>query len=407
MIELVAAGGYKAVTVAALADRASVSKRDFYKRFAGKEDCFLSTYDLVIRRSLDGILAAVEGDDDPDECLQLGFLTFADQVANSPEAARLALVEAFGVGGGAVERLLRANRLFEALVAQYLSLSEGRRLPPLVVKGIVGGGARVARTRLRSGEPRTLDGGELMRWALSFRDDGVFRLRGLPVAGAPPALPATAPGPAPGDERGLILAATAKLSAEAGYAGLTVPRVRAAAGLSRRSFESHFNGVQDCFLAMVSMLSGRTLAAAEPAFLTAGDWGRGVHRMVVALCHLLAGDPAFARLAFLDLYSPGEGAIVWRGELIMKLARTLRRRAEPEWQPSEFTAEASVGAMWSVIHHLVAGGRVASLPAAAPVLSYLALAPVLGAATAIDVIVAETSGPSGGRRSGRPQIETI
>lgn len=407
MVELVGEGGYNAVTVAALADRACVSKRDFYKRFAGKEECFLSTYDLVVQRSLDGILAAVAEVEDPQERLRLGFHAFADQIANNPGAARLALIEAFWAGAGGVERLLRTNRLFESLVTKYVALPDGRRLPPLVVKGIVGGGARVARTWLRHGYSRglRLDGDELMNWALSFRDCGVARLRRLPV-GSAPRLSATALEPAPGDERGLILAATAKLASDTGYAGLTVPRVRAAAGLSKCSFESHFEGVQDCFLATLSRLSGHTLAAAEPAFLTAGDWGRGVHRMIVALCHLLARDPAFVRLVFLDVYSPGAEAIRWRGELITQLATTLRRRAEPQWQPSELTAEASVGAMWSVIHHLVAAGRIESLPAAAPVLSYLALAPVLGGAAAIDVIVAEAPRRSVTRRSGNREIET-
>jgi hypothetical protein len=53
-------------------------------------------------------------------------------------------------------------------------------------------------------------------------------------------------------------------------------------------------------------------------------------------------------------------------------------------------AEASVGAMWGVIHHLVATGRGAQLPAAAPILSYLALAPALGASAAVDAIVADS-----------------
>jgi hypothetical protein len=48
--------------------------------------------------------------------------------------------------------------------------------------------------------------------------------------------------------------------------------------------------------------------------------------------------------------------------------------------------------MWGVIHHFVATGRGAQLPVAAPVLSYIALAPALGAATAVDAIVAEVSG---------------
>lgn len=386
MVELVAEDGYEGVTVSALADRACVSKRDFYKRFDGKEDCFLRTYDVVVHRSLRGILAALEGEEDPQERLRLGFRAFADQVVGSPGAARLALIEVFWAGAGAVERLLGANRLFEALVAEYLPCPDGRRLPPLLVKGIVGGAARVTRTWLRSGRPpASLDAEELMGWALSLHDHRVFGLRGLPVAPVP-WLPSIVPGPAPGDERGLILAATAKLASETGYTGLTVPRVRAAAGLSKRSFESHFEGVPDCFLATLSMLSGRTLAAAEPALRTAGDWGCGVHRMIVTLCHLLARDPDFARLVFLDVYSPGAEAVLWRGELITRLAGALRREAEPDRRPSELIAEASVGAMWSVIHHLVATGRVESLPAAAPVLSYLALAPAVGAATALDVI---------------------
>ena len=78
--------------------------------------------------------------------------------------------------------------------------------------------------------------------------------------------------------------------------------------------------------------------------------------------------------------------------MIAKLAAMLRRGAPPAQQPSEFAAEASIGAMWGVIHHFVASGRGAQLPIAAPVLSYLALAPALGGAAAVDVILAEVDG---------------
>ena len=134
-----------------------------------------------------GILAAVEGEEEWCERLRLGFLAFADQIADSPEAARLALVEVFAAGAVAVERMQRTNQLFEALVAKNLALADGRpRLPPLVVKGIVAGGGRVARARLLSGQPRqlALDGDELMEWALSFCDDDVVRLRASRSAGA-------------------------------------------------------------------------------------------------------------------------------------------------------------------------------------------------------------------------------
>lgn len=175
MVELVAECGYDAVSVAALCERACVSKRDFYKRFSGKEECFLAAYDTIVTDSLHGVLVAVEGKEEWRQGFGHGFLAFARQVVGNPEAAQLALVEVFAAGALAVERMLHTNRLFEALVAKTISPADGpTRLPPLVVKGIVAGCGRVARARLLSGHPRrlTLDGGELMDWALSFCDDG-------------------------------------------------------------------------------------------------------------------------------------------------------------------------------------------------------------------------------------------
>jgi AcrR family transcriptional regulator len=398
MVELVAERGYDAVTVAVLTERARVSKRDFYKHFAGKEECFLAAYDTIVSKSARGILAAVEGEEEWRERLRLGFLAFAGQIAGSPEAARLTLVEPFAAGSTAVERMLHTNQLFEALVAKNFALADGPpRLPPLVVKGIVAGCFRLARARLLSGNSRqlALDGDELIDWALSLCDDDVVRLRGLGVAGPPP-LPVAAAAPPLGDERAMILAATARLASAGGYATLTVARIRATAGVSGRAFYAHFDGVADCFLATLEMLSGRTLATAEPCYLTADDWASGVHRMIVRLCQFLAGDPAFADLAFLEVFSPGPEATRWRSEMITRLAAMLRQGAPPARRPTPFAAEASIGAMWGVIHHFVATGRGARLPIAAPVLSYIALTPALGGAEAVDAIVAEAAGTEAG-----------
>jgi len=397
MIELVAEHGYNAVSVEKLTSRARISKRDFYKLFASKEECFLAAYDSIVSRLLCGVIAATEGGKEWRERFRLGFLAFADRVTSRPEAARLALVEGFTVGAVAVERMQRTNRLFEALVEKNLALADDApQLPPLVVKGIVAGCSRLVRARLLCGCPRqlALDGDELLQWALSFCDDDVARLRGLEVAGPPPAPEASSVTPLK-DERALILAATAKLASKEGYATLTVPRLRAAAGVSRRSFDTHFESVADCFLATLETLSDRTLAAAAPLYLTAEDWASGVHRMIVDLCRHLAHDPTFTGLAFLEVFSPDPEAIRWRSKMIAKLATRLRRGAPTARRPSEFAAEASIGAMWGVIHHFVTTGRRTQLPAAAPALSYLALAPALGAAAAVDVIVSECNGTAG------------
>ncbi|HEX7278348.1 MAG TPA: TetR/AcrR family transcriptional regulator [Solirubrobacterales bacterium] len=389
MVELAAERGYDAVSVTALAKRARVSKRDFYKHFSSKEECFLATYDIVASHSLRGIHAAVDGEEERRERLRLGYLTFAGQIADNPEAARLALVEVFAVGAAAAKRRQRTGRLFETLAAASLAPPAGPpRLPRLLVKGIAAGCARLARGRLLSGEPRQLirDEDELTKWVLSFCDEDVARLGGLGATGAAP-LPVDG-GQTFGDERAMILSATARLASREGYATLTVPRVRAVAGVSGRSFYAHFDGVEDCFLATLETLGDRALAAAEPSYLTAGDWAGGVHHMVVRLCRQLAGDPDFSSLAFGEVYSPDPDADRWRNETIGRMATLLRRGAPPEQRPTPFAAEASIGAMWGVIHHFVASGSLEELPIAAPVLSYLALAPAIGGAAALDAMVA-------------------
>ncbi len=59
MIELVAARGYEASTVAELCALAGVSKRTLCERFpGGKQQCFLATYDIVVRRAETHVLAA-------------------------------------------------------------------------------------------------------------------------------------------------------------------------------------------------------------------------------------------------------------------------------------------------------------------------------------------------------------
>jgi AcrR family transcriptional regulator len=84
MVELVAEHGYNAVGVAMLTGRARTSKRDFYKHFSGKEECFLATYDVLVSRSVRGIFAAAEGEREWCERLRLGFLAFAGQIAGDP-----------------------------------------------------------------------------------------------------------------------------------------------------------------------------------------------------------------------------------------------------------------------------------------------------------------------------------
>lgn len=63
MIEIVAARGYDAVKVRELVHLAGVSSAAFYKHFESKEDCFLRTHDLVVRRATRRIIASQAGEE--------------------------------------------------------------------------------------------------------------------------------------------------------------------------------------------------------------------------------------------------------------------------------------------------------------------------------------------------------
>jgi hypothetical protein len=78
-----------------------------------------------------------------------------------------------------------------------------------------------------------------------------------------------------------------------------------------------------------------------------------------------------------------------RASVIAEVAERLRASAPAEQRPSELAAEASVGAVWAVVHHHVMHGATDRLPRVAPQLSFMALAPVLGAEETVRAICAE------------------
>src|SRR5271168_4540645 len=58
MIEAVAHDGYEGTSVKRVIELAGVSRRSFYEQFANKEDCFLVTFDLIVKRDLQQIRTA-------------------------------------------------------------------------------------------------------------------------------------------------------------------------------------------------------------------------------------------------------------------------------------------------------------------------------------------------------------
>jgi AcrR family transcriptional regulator len=52
IIEAVAQNTYEGTSVKQIIGLAGVSRRSFYEQFANKEECFLATFDLIVRRDI-------------------------------------------------------------------------------------------------------------------------------------------------------------------------------------------------------------------------------------------------------------------------------------------------------------------------------------------------------------------
>jgi AcrR family transcriptional regulator len=395
MVRAVAARGYGATTVRQLSALAGVSTRTLYELFsAGKQECFFSAYDAAIRRMARRVAVAYISERDRERRLARALEAFACEVCDEPQAARLVLVEVFAAGPAALERMEHAQRLFEGMVnLSFRQTTGGLATPPLLVKGVVAGGARVARVRLLAGRERELPAltGELLEWALSYRSPAAATLESLGRAcgqGAAPAAVSAARGEH-GNDRARILDAVAQLAARDGYAALTAAGIAAAAGVSRKRFDAHFDDVQGCFMAALEYLTTRACSYVAPAGTAGRDWPSAVHRALSALCTYIAADPLFARLAFVEVFALGPHGVRFREAGLARLAESFRASAPGGQRPSRLAAEASVGAIWGVVHHYVAHHASNRLPDIAPQLSFIALAPALGAEAAVQAILAE------------------
>jgi hypothetical protein len=149
----------------------------------------------------------------------------------------------------------------------------------------------------------------------------------------------------------------------------------------------HFDGIADCFLTALEQRTESALAQARPTYTGTEDWPLGVHRTIVALCALLARDRALVRMGFVELMVPGAETLSWRVSFLSKLTFLLRRAAPIEQRPADLAAEASIAAVLALMHAYATAGRARRLPMIAGMLSYLVLAPAIGAEAAAAMIL--------------------
>jgi AcrR family transcriptional regulator len=118
--EEVAANGYRATTITDVVKLASVSTRDFYELFKGKEECFLAAFDALRDHLEELIETAVAAEDDWPHQTIAALRVGIDFFAAEPDLARLCLLESVS----ATPKI--AVRFREAVLACVPALELGR-----------------------------------------------------------------------------------------------------------------------------------------------------------------------------------------------------------------------------------------------------------------------------------------
>jgi AcrR family transcriptional regulator len=391
MVELVAAEGYGSLKVRDLVARAEVSTRAFYQHFSSKEDCFLQAYQLISRRASRQLIAAQGKEPSWRKRPYLVFEEFVRQLEKEPASARLALVEAYRASEAALAQVFRAERTFEAMLAEAFSRRpSGVLIPPLVVQGMVAGVAAVSRRRLLGGQVLDLTnhGEELVEWALCYPHPATAELHRLDRQSIwrdttlEPYVDSFT------GDRALILRALAKLAAEKGYSGLTAPRVCSAAKVSRRKFETHFDHLEHCYLAAVEQHATEAMSRAARAQTAAASEAGGIYRAIAALTDHVASDAFLAHVCLFNDFPCTQDGIRSRERLSRAILELLTGGSLFDRTFSQMKDEASASSVWALFHHHVVRDRPLRKQISAT-LSYLVLAPAIGAPAALEAIRAE------------------
>lgn len=393
MIEAIAARGYKNTSVKHVIGLAGVSRRAFYEQFDNKEDCFLETFDLIVRRGIKRINHAYRSTTgSSEERMRKAFAAFVEEVQSNAKALHLVVIDAQTAGPGGPRRLHRLTAMFEGLLSSsFADRRETEALPLPVVRAIVGGLRRATFARLREqrGE-EDLSGvaEEMLTWSLVFRSPLVSQLCPRPCSNAPFAQPARLGPTADAEsERTRILRAAINLSLRDRVDDLSALRVADEAKVSIDSFLALFADKEACYLAALDMAAEEVLQVVADPDLVSDEWPRAVCKSVESLLDYLASHPACAITLMAKAPEAGPGAIEHTMELAMELA-TLLTEGAPEHPSGALAVEGVAGALWHVLSSEIAAGRGHRLPVLTEYLAYAVLTPFVGPEDALGAIVA-------------------
>jgi AcrR family transcriptional regulator len=418
MIDAISEKGYAATTVSDVIRRAGVSRKAFYEHFTNKQECFLATYDAIAAVGKRSVAIAFRRAQGLPDSVQAALGELIELAIGRPQALRVLMVEIGAAGPAGIERREQLAVRYEDVLRDSIGLPAGPgAIPNPIMRGVVGGILHTIYAHLRRGERKQLRKRlpDLVNWATSYwpAPESIMTL----VDPAPQELHLDLTGGrAPGSlslgaatshrrrlprgengmprsfvihsQRDRILDAVTNLTARNGYAALTVEGIAADAAVSLQAFYEHFSDKEDAFLVAYEIGADKALALVEHAYDAQPDWRYGVRAGLSALFNFLAGEPAFAHMAMIDVLAASERSTARAFKGAAPYAQMLQpglEHAPDGRRPPGVTVEAIAGGLFELMLHHALQRRMHELPVMVPRATYFALAPFIGAEAAGDV----------------------
>ncbi|MGW6917179.1 TetR/AcrR family transcriptional regulator [Kitasatospora sp. NPDC054939] len=184
-------------------------------------------------------------------------------------------------------------------------------------------------------------------------------------------------------QRDRLFDALVQTVAEHGYHRATVSDICRAAGVTRPVFYEQFSGKEDAFLATHRHGTGVVVRRMAAAFAAEADWCAGIRESLRAMLQLLAGVPAFATMAVIEIEALGPAGRREREQLLTRFRAFFAEVPEPpDGVALQSLVDAVVGGVYATLYRCIDSGGTRRLPELLPVLGLFCLAPFLGPAEA-------------------------
>lgn len=389
-VALMSEKGYQATTLSELCSLSGVSSRSFYDLFASKHELFLEMLKAVIELAIGYAVSNQDlsagagggGAKEWEAAARRGFDAFIEMVVAQPATARVMLIEAYAAGPEAMAPIEAAMEGFEWLTRQTAEGSAERAgMPAEMITAHIGASRELASARLREGRERELPALLDEMWDLisSYRPPPEpLRLAGRGPAAGAESLEAH-------DHAERAIRAFAVVAAEKGYAATTIDEVVAQAGMSATTFYDNFSGKEDIVMAAIDSAGAQMVAAALPPFDRAATWPHGIRAAFGAVFNFLASRPSLAQLTMKEIYAAGPAAMQRRVEAMRPLRAMIEQGQERSSTAPPIAPELIAGGVATLAYRTIRDSGPETLPALAPLATYITLAPYLGADEACKV----------------------